>query len=32
MIGTTAQKEETEVKIDEPTNQMVETPITNQEK
>ncbi|ARV02519.1 cell surface protein [Enterococcus faecalis] len=32
MIDTTAQKEETEVKIDEPTNQMVETPITNQEK
>nr|CAA39427.1 PD78 [Enterococcus faecalis] len=31
-IGTTAQKEETEVKIDEPTNKMVETPITNQEK
>lgn len=32
MIGTTAQKEEAEVKIDEPTSQMVETPITNQEK
>lgn len=31
-IDTTAQKEETEVKIDGPTNQMVETPITNQEK